>query len=56
MVCCISVGNSLVYTCLFSREVIVWSVFPVCALCPAEDVHNIMVLTVHNQAVTVNYA
>ena len=29
MVCCISVGNSLVYTCLFLREVIVWSVFPV---------------------------
>jgi len=50
-----SVGNSLVYTCLFLREVTVWSVFPVCALCPAEDVHNIMVLTVHNQAVTVNY-
>ena len=38
LVCCTSVGNSLVYTCLFLREVIVWSVFPVSALCPAEKI------------------
>ena len=56
MVCCISVGNSLVYTCLFLREVIVWSVFPVCAVYPTEDVPKTMVLIVHKQAVTVNYA
>ena len=35
LVLCISVGNSVVYTCLFLGEVIVWSVFPVCAHCPA---------------------
>ena len=36
LVLCISVRNSVVYTCLFLRELIVWSVFPVCAHCPAE--------------------
>ena len=38
--------NSLVYTCLFLREVIVWSVFPVSALCPAEDFPKIIMFIV----------
>ena len=41
-----SVGNSLVYTSLFLREVIVWSVFPVSALCPAEDLPEIIMFIV----------
>ena len=46
LVCYISVGNSLVCTCLFLREVIVWSVFPVCAHCPAEDLPKTMVFII----------
>ena len=46
LVCYISVGNSLIYTCLFLREVIVWSVFPVSALCPAEDLPKIIMFIV----------
>jgi len=46
LVCYISVGNSLIYACLFLREVIFWSVFPVSALCPAEDLPKIIMFIV----------
>ena len=47
LVSCISVGYwELVYTYLFLREVIVWSVFPVCNLCSAEDLPKIIMFIV----------
>ena len=44
LVCCISVGNFLAYTCLFLRDN--WSVFSVCAVCPADDDDDEVMLNV----------